>query len=486
MRVIVLLLLLFPFLAPPKLRAEEVPSSISTDAPAAVAPISTENLQRLLERGVSEGLIAGGVIVVGNHEGILASVARGRVSASPAAPAITDRTLFDVASLTKVIATSPAILKLLDEGRIALNDPVSRWFPELAGTDKGNITVLHLMTHTSGLSDVMVGSGGSMERLLQKVAAERFRGAGTGFDYADINFILLGELVRRVSGERLDRFCHDEIYQPLGTRDTSFLPARDDLADIAPTSGETGGVVQDINARNLGGVAGHAGLFTTAYDLARYARLMLGRGSLDGTRIFSEQAVAEMTTPYLCNNGRVKRGLGWDMGSPFSAPKGNYFSDNSFGHTGYSGSSIWIDPKQDLFVIMLTRRLDYRNVHEFNQLRRDVSTVAAAEYNGLPGESDVLPSRPVRVKPSEVVRFAVLKRAGGIKLASIKWRGDRRPASCSVKPGRRTLHANALHRGKAVRVSKALHSGTTSKVAAGAKGKVRRTASKKHRSTHKG
>ncbi|QXE92176.1 serine hydrolase domain-containing protein [Geomonas subterranea] len=464
MRVILLILMLFPLMSPVKVQA-------MVD-PATSAAVSTANLDLLLERAMAENLIAGGVVVVGNHEGILATAARGQLSAAPGAPAITDRTLFDVASLTKVIATTPAVIKLLDEGRISLTDTLSRWFPELAGSDKGNITVLHLLTHTSGLSDVMVGQDRSVEGLVRKVAAQRFRGAGSGFEYADINFILLGELVHRVSGERLDKFCREEIYEPLGTRDTSFLPSRDG-ADIAPTSGTQGGVVQDENARRLGGVAGHAGLFSSAYDLARYARLILGRGTLDGTRILSDNAITQMTTPYACNNGRIKRALGWDMASPFSAPKGTYFSDASFGHTGYSGSSIWIDPQQDMFVIMLTRRMDYRNVHNFNQLRRNVSTYAAADVKGVAGElAPVAEVEKIRAQVIEASAALINPPRRG-RIASLKWREERRAAKCSVKPGRRVLQARAGHRGAKV-----------SKVARNDAGKVRATA-KKHRSLAK-
>lgn len=459
MRVILLILMLFPFLAPFKARA-------AVDA-SATAAVSTANLDLLLERAMAENLIAGGVVVVGNHEGILATASRGQVSGASGAPAITDRTLFDVASLTKVIATTPAVIKLLDEGRISLTDTLSKYYPELAGTDKANISILHLMTHTSGLSDVMVGQDRSVEGLVRKIAAQRSRGAGTGFEYADINFILLGELVHRVSGERLDQFCREQIYQPLGARDTSFLPARGN-ADIAPTSGTQGGVVQDENARRLGGVAGHAGLFSTAYDLARYARLILGGGTLDGTRILSEQVVAQMTTPYACNNGKVKRALGWDVASPFSAPKGTYFSEASFGHTGYSGSSIWIDPQQDMFVIMLTRRLDYRNVHNFNQLRRNVSTYAAADLKGVIPEQAPL-AEVEKMKAQVIVASAsLLNEPRRQRFASLKLRQDRHAAKCSVKPGRRVLQAKAGYRGK------------VAKVARNEAGRVRAAAKKRH------
>lgn len=433
MRVIILILMLFPLLVPQKLFASVDP----------VPPGLVSNLDLLLERAMSENLIDGGVVVVGNHEGILATASRGQVSSEPGAEQITDRTVFDVASLTKVVATTPAVIKLLDEGKINLSDPVSRWFPEFAGSQ---LTVLHLLTHTSGLADVQVGSAQPLQGVIRKAAAQLARKSpGTSFDYADINFILLGELVHRVSGETLDLFCKEHLYEPLGVKVTQFLPPAGLISEIAPTSGKRGGVVQDQNARRLGGVAGHAGVFSSAHDLSRYARLLLGKGALDGKRILSEQVVAQMTTPYLCENGRVKRGLGWDISSPYSAPKGSYFSDSSFGHTGYSGSSIWIDPEQDLFVIMLTRRADYRNVKSFNQLRRDVSTYAAADFR-TPGSAEPQPvpvaelpqikSRVLLASAADVIETPVRRSKAA---ARSKWGVDRRAAKCSTKKADRHL-----------------------------------------------
>ncbi len=404
MRYLIVLLMLCSLWSPSPLFA--------SDAPQVSGRASTVDL--LLERAVTQHLIAGGVVVIGNRDGILSTSARGQLNTIAGAPMLSDRTVFDLASLTKVVATAPAIMKLLDEGLINLSDPLSRWFPEFAQAGHGGITVLNLLTHTSGLEDFNVGSEQSMETVVRRAAAQKYRQwtGSSRFHYADINFILLGELVRRVSGETLDVFCREKIYSPLGTRETMFLPPRNLSADIAPTLGYTSGVVQDPNARHLGGVAGHAGLFSSAYDLSRFARLMLGGGVIDDKRILSEQVVAQMTTAYLCNNGQVRRGLGWDIDSPFSAPKGSFFSDASFGHTGYSGSSIWIDPQQDLFVILLTRRLDYHDVHDFNQLRRDISTIAAADFKFPSEDGSAIPPWQVAkisarlLQPVNVVRQA--------------------------------------------------------------------------------
>jgi CubicO group peptidase (beta-lactamase class C family) len=396
----------------PAAAASEPAAAASEPAAAASEPAAGDkmgasrvsNIDLLLDRAIAQKQIAGGVVVIGNHEGILATAARGTLTDAAGSPALNEHTMFDLASLTKVIATAPAVMKLIDEGRIALSDPVSRYLPEFA--DGGQITVLNLLTHTSGLDDFNVSKGEAMESVARRAAAERNRlRPGSHFHYADINFILLGELVHRVSGETLDNFCMQQIYRPLGAKETMFLPPREIAGAIAPTAGFQGGTVQDGNARNLGGVAGHAGLFSSAYDLSLYARMLLGSGALQDCSILSQQTFARMTTPYYCNNGTVKRGLGWDMDSPFSAPKGSFFSAASFGHTGYSGSSIWIDPQQDLFVIMLTRRLNYSNTHSFNQLRKNVSTIAAADFRST-GDAGSASAPDVNVLTAQVLQAA--------------------------------------------------------------------------------
>lgn len=339
----------------------------------------------MLENAIRRGLISGGVVTVGNRHGQLYSTAQGRLYPDPTAPLLTERTLFDTASLTKVLATAPAVMKLLEQGRITLLDPLSRWFPEFEGTDREEITILNLLTHTSGLDDVEITIDDPLRGLIEKAMLQN-NGTlpGNRFRYADINFILLGELVKRVSTLTLDKFCTEYIFAPSGMAETTFLP-QPGFNLIAPTTSLNNslkaGVVQDMNARRLGGVAGHAGLFSTASDLNRFATMILGLGTYNGVQVFKERVITQMTSPYFSNKGRVIRGLGWDINSPFSSPRGSYFSDMSFGHTGYSGSSIWIDPEQDLYVILLTVRLDYTNVRQFNQLRSDISSLAVSVFS---------------------------------------------------------------------------------------------------------
>ncbi len=339
----------------------------------------------MLENAIRRGLISGGVVAVGNHTGQLYGTAQGRLYPDPGAPMLSDRTLFDIASLTKVIATAPAIMKLLEQGKISLLDPLTRWFPEFEGSDRDEITILNLLTHTCGMNDVEIATDDPLGNLIEKAIIQNSSSTpGNRFRYADINFILLGELVKRVTHVPLDKFCTENIYAPIGMAETSFLPQAE-LSVIAPTecydNTLKAGVVQDSNARRFGGVAGHAGLFSTASDLNRYATMILNRGKYNGVQLFTERVITQMTSPYFYSNGKVIRGLGWDINSPFSSPRGNYFSDMSFGHTGYSGSSIWIDPEQDLYVILLTVRLNYANVRQFNQLRSDISSLAVSIFS---------------------------------------------------------------------------------------------------------
>lgn len=353
-----------------------------------------ETMGLLLDNAIRRGLIDGGVVVVGDKSGPLYTAARGRTRPAPDGTALDERTIFDVASLTKVIATAPAIMKLLEEGRLSLVDPITRWFPEFEGTGREEVTILNLLTHTSGFDDVQLPADTPLLTAIRKASSQiSWKQPGSRFRYADINFILLGELIQRVSGMTLDRFCRERLYAPAGMGETTFLPPADGMTAVAPTFGSAGerliGIVQDENARRIGGVAGHAGLFTSASDLTRFAGMILGRGMTKGGRIFDERTVIQMTAPYYSASGSIVRGLGWDISSPFSSPRGSSFSDASFGHTGYSGSSIWIDPDRNLFVILLTIRKDYRDTRLFNRLRSGISTIAASVFSA-PRDIDLL------------------------------------------------------------------------------------------------
>ena len=348
--------------------------------------VETGRIDALLADAIGRNLIAGGVVLVGSHDRVLFQQAFGRVSGAPEARAMTTDTIFDLASLTKVIATTPAVLKLAEERKLSLLDPVIKWFPEFAGHGKDAILVLNLLTHTSGLDDVQLSSTAPLASVIEGAATQKLKGeVGSRFKYADLNFILLAELTRRATGTGIDLYTQASFYRPLGMTDTSFNPR--DKGRCSATVSEDGvlsGEVQDHLSRQLGGVAGHAGLFSTAGDLARFCRMMLSGGVLDGRKVLAQRTVDQMTAPYFSRGGDVVRGLGWDIASPYSSPRGLGFSKTSFGHTGYSGSSIWIDPVADIFVVLLTARTDYKKVHDFNTFRGELSTLASVHFGDPP------------------------------------------------------------------------------------------------------
>jgi CubicO group peptidase (beta-lactamase class C family) len=302
----------------------------------------------------------------------------------PECEAMTEDTIFDAASLTKVVATTPAIMLLIQRGKINLDATVQTYIPEFTGGGKELVTLRELLTHTSGLPpDIETKSDwhGQAEAI-KKACAEKLQSPpGTAFKYSDINFFLLGEIVRRVSRTPLEIFVHREIYSPLKMTDTGFLPPKEKLFRIAPTEVVDGqpwrGVVHDPTARKMGGVAGHAGLFTTASDLARYARMLLHLGELDGVRIFQPATVNLMTSVQTPPEISAKRGLGWDIDTAFSGPRGEIFPVGSYGHTGWTGGSLWIDPRSKTFVIFLSNRNHPTENGNVLPLRRKLGTLAA-------------------------------------------------------------------------------------------------------------
>jgi len=337
-----------------------------------------------MEEAMSGGLIAGGVVLVGTSKGVVFEKPYGRVAATPESRPMELDTIFDIASLTKVVATTPAILKLVEDGRVSLVDPVRKWLPEFAIREE--LQIWHLLTHTSGLDDFSLSSTGPMQSAIEGAAVQKPKGlVGSRFRYADINFILLGEIVRRSSSFTLDQFASSQIFAPLKMTETLFNPDQELGQRCSSTMGgernSYQGSVQDSLARQLGGVAGHAGVFSTAGDLGRFCMMVLNRGELGGDRVLLSRTIEQMTAPYFARGGAVVRGLGWDIASPYSAPRGNGFSEGSFGHTGYSGSSLWLDPNADVFVVLLTSRIDYRHTKEFSRLRGNISTIVAAQLS---------------------------------------------------------------------------------------------------------
>lgn len=338
-------------------------------------------LDTVINAAIAKGELPGAVCLVGRGDQVLHFQAYGQRRVEPTTEAMTLDTIFDAASLTKVVATTSSILKLIQEGQLRLADRVTVHLPEFQG-GKSDITIRHLLTHYSGLRPdvdlVPEWSGydtGIQKALIDKPVAE----PGARFIYSDINFILLGEIVRRVSGRPLDVYAREEVFLPLGMNDSMFRPLPALLPRIAPTEGALHGVVHDPTTRFMGGVAGHAGLFTTAADLARFARMILRRGA----PLFSPLTIDAATRVQSPAGLSALRGLGWDIDSPFAGNRGDLFPIGSFGHTGFTGTSLWIDPASQSYVILLANAVHPKGRPPITPLRGRVASVAAAYISSL-------------------------------------------------------------------------------------------------------
>jgi uncharacterized protein YbbC (DUF1343 family)/CubicO group peptidase (beta-lactamase class C family) len=350
-------------------------------------------LDSVIQTAVQNRDIPGAVLLVGHDGQVVYRKAFGERSLEPTRSAMTADTIFDLASLTKVIATTTAVMQLVEQGRIRLNDPVTKYIPEFAQNGKSDIVVRDLLTHYSGfapdldLSHPWIGRDTAYSMAFAETPDSP---PETRFVYSDINFIVLGALVERVSGMPLDVYCAQKIFAPLGMVHTRFLPPQGWLPQIAPTEyDEHGqmlrGVVHDPTARRMGGVAGHAGLFSTADDLAKFAQALL-----DGKTILSPLTIEKMSTPQQPPYASALRGFGWDIDSPFSSNRGELLPVGSFGHTGFTGTSVWIDPTTHTYIILLTNAVHPRGKGLTVSLRARVATAVAAAIPLTTSEQEAL------------------------------------------------------------------------------------------------
>jgi len=415
----------------------------SIPARAAVSGFYPEKLAEIdaaVGQAIADRQCPGGVLWI-EHDNSIYHKAYGHRSLVPVVEPMTEDTVFDLASLTKVVACTPAVMLLLERGRLSLEDPVHKFIPEFTGQGKENVTLHQLLVHTSGLrGDIETSSDWhGQEMAIQKACQERLQSTpGAAFRYSDINFFLLGEIVQRVTKTPLQDFVAQEIYQPLKMVDTAYLPPASQLDRIAPTEVLHGkpfrGVVHDPTARHMGGVAGHAGLFTTAADLARYARMLLNRGELDGVRIFKPETVDLMTRVQSPPSLPVRRGLGWDIDSGYSGPRGQHFPIGSYGHTGWTGTSVWVDPFSRTFVIFLSNRNHPDESGSVGALRRQLGTLAAEavpdfNFAYVPGalaprpDPEISPARPLpsaRAQLQTLNGIDVLARQGFAPLKGLR------------------------------------------------------------------
>lgn len=357
-------------------------------------PVRLGAVDSIIEQAVAEGNIPGAVLLVGHDGRVVYRKAYGERSLEPRRETMTVDTIFDLASLTKVIATNTSVMQLAELGKIRFNDPVANYLPDFAQNGKEDITIRQLLTHYSGLApDIdLTPAFDSKESAYRLAYAETpVQAPGSGFMYSDTNFIVLGALVEKISGETLDAYTERHIFAPLGMTHTRFLPPASWRMKIAPTQYDENehmlrGVVHDPRARRMGGVAGHAGLFSTADDLAKFAQCLLDGGK----GILSPLMVEKMTQPEQPPQAPVLRGFGWDIDSPFSSNRGDLFPVGSFGHTGFTGTSIWIDPTTKAYVILLANAVHPRGKGNAIGLRVKVATEVAAALNLTPTEKDEL------------------------------------------------------------------------------------------------
>jgi CubicO group peptidase (beta-lactamase class C family) len=414
--------------------AHGVPLTARQQRPAAAAGLDVrkfEAIEALVRDEIGQKRLPGAVVLIGVGDRIVYQKAIGNRALVPSAEPMTLDTMFDVASLTKVVATTTSVMRLIEQGKLRLVDRVATFIPGFERYGKADITIRHLLTHVSGLRpdvdlDEWVGTDVAIQRAVEEVPTAP---AGTRFVYSDINFFLLGDIVRRVSGQPLDAYTQEHIFKPLGMKDTMFNPPASLMPRIAPTESCTPygwpcdgpgremlrGVVHDPTARRMSGVAGHAGLFSTAADLAIFCRMLLNNGSYRGERILAPLTVAKMSTPVPASEDRNLRALGWDVDSSYSGNRGELLPIGSFGHTGFTGTSLWIDPDRDLFVILLTNRVHAaragRPAKVIADIHADVADAAALSVRNSRGELVAMPAsfradkrsgwnRPVRSRSS--------------------------------------------------------------------------------------
>lgn len=432
------------------------PPDLPSTPPAAVGmdPHRLELIRDAFQAAMNDGQVCGGVVLVARRGRIVYEQAFGHRATVPQQEEATTDTLYDLASLTKPIATASAIMRLVEQGRLRLNDPVERYLPEwkpsdeetsaiaraaqlrrllaqeplrvaigqfpfrnttatrllesmsragqvrlsdtaldsiltLGPHDRREVRLRHLLTHTAGLDPfdryyLRWPEGNARDRILGDIATRPLRAAaGQKFIYSDLGFITLGEIVERVTGKSLADFCREEIFAPLGMHDTLFCPPEELHPRIAPTEYRSTsdrtvlrGRVHDGNAAVQNGISGHAGLFSTARNLARFCQMLLNGGHYGGVRIFSPATIRAMTTDQAGLDGKEQRGYGWDISTGYSGQRGDIFA-TGYGHTGWTGTSIWVVPEEELFIIILTNRVHPDGTGDAGPIRSRIANVVA-------------------------------------------------------------------------------------------------------------
>ena len=338
--------------------------TVAPEPATALMRVVHDSIARVMDRAMADSAFPGAIAVIGTRDGKLTSYAVGRIDWPAQAPKPDERTLWDMASLTKVVGMTTAIMQLVEQDRVELDAPVVRYVPEFTGEGKERVTIRHLLTHSSGLPSwrPLYKEATTPDTAVSIVFATPLDTVpGARMVYSDLGAILLGKVVERVSGERLDDYLSRHLFAPLGMSSTMYRPDASLRDRIAPTEFDPWrqrkihGEVHDENAFMLGGVSGHAGLFSTAADLTRFARMMLAGGTLDGVRVVRASTIAQFSA--VQDPGLSHRALGWETPSGRNSA-GSRMSARAFGHTGFTGTSLWMDPEAGVFVILLSNRVN--------------------------------------------------------------------------------------------------------------------------------
>jgi CubicO group peptidase (beta-lactamase class C family) len=339
-------------------------------------------IDEVVAEAIAARQLPGCVVLIARHGKIVFLKAYGHRRLEPTKTPMTVDTVFDLASLTKPLATAASVMVLVEQGKMALDDPVAKFVPEFAQAGKESITIRLLLTHQGGLiaDNAIEDYADGREKAIERVLATKPQAKpGEKFVYSDVGFIVLGELLRRVSGESLDGFTAKHFFQPLGMDETGYLPGDELRRRAAPTEMRDDrwiqGEVHDPRAYAMGGVAGHAGLFSNAADVAVFAQMLRNDGAANDKQVLRPETVGEMTRPHSTAGGL--RALGWDMRTGYSSNRGKGFSDRAFGHGGFTGTSLWIDPGLDLIVVFLSNRVHPNGKGLVNPLAGRIGTIAA-------------------------------------------------------------------------------------------------------------